>query len=216
VEAGRLFRLGTRGDSVPPSVRFTSMFYLLAIGRSQDAVVEFERALDEDPLNLVGRFQYAFCLQVAGMPARAGAECRRVLALDEHFWLAAYGLSLTCALSGMLPEALYHAEKAYALAPWANNIGVLAGVLKLLRNAPRCEELLEKLGDGRSYGAPIGFVIFHLLCSEPDKAADWAEKAIEQRDPRIAITLRLFDRIWRSSPRWLALARQMNLRDIVT
>ena len=215
VEAERLFRLATRGDSVPPSVRFTSLFYLLPNGRSQDAVAEYERALDEDPLNLVGRFQYAYCLQVAGMPARAAAEYRRVLALDEHFWLAAYGLSLTCALSRMLPEALYHAEQAYALAPWANNIGVLAGVLKLLRNAPRCEELLEKLGDGRSYGAPIGFVIFHLLCSEPDKAADWAEKAIEQRDPRIAITLCLFERIWRSSPRWPALARQMNLRDIV-
>jgi hypothetical protein len=54
-----------------------------------------------------------------------------------------------------------------------------------------------------------------LICSEPDKAADWAEKAIEQRDPRIAGTLRLFPRIWRSSPRWPALARQMNLRDIV-
>ena len=72
VQAERLFRLATRGDSVPPSVRFTSMFYLLPIGRSQDAVVEYERALDEDPLNLVGRFQYAFCLQVAGMPARGG------------------------------------------------------------------------------------------------------------------------------------------------
>ena len=81
--------------------------------------------------------------------------------------------------------------------------------------AKRCSSLYEKLGDGRSYGAPIGFVSFHLMCSEPDEAADWAEKAIEQRDPRIAITLRLFGTIWRSSPRWPALARQMNLRDMV-
>jgi serine/threonine-protein kinase len=214
VEAGRLFRLATRGQSVPPIVRFTSMLYLLPAGRPQDAVAECERALDEDPLNLVGRFQYAFCLHVAGMPARAAAEYRRVLALDENFWIAAYGLSVTCALSGMLPEALHYAEKAYALAPWLmNHIGALAGVLKLQGDARRAEEILGKLGDGESYGVPIGFVIFHLLCSEPDKAADWAENAIEQRYPTIAVTLRLFGTIWRSSPRWPALARQMNLSD---
>jgi serine/threonine protein kinase len=215
VEAERLFRLARRGVSVPPIVRFTSMLYLLPVGRIQDAVAEYEHALDEDPLNLVGRFQFAYCLQVAGMSAQAATEYRRILALDENFWLAAHGLTFTCALSGMLPEALHYAEKAYALAPNANNIGALAGVLKLRGNSRRAEEMLEKLGDGRSHGAPIGFVIFYLLCSEPDKAADWAEKAIEQRDPRIAITLRLFGTVWRSSPRWPALARQMNLRDMV-
>jgi len=216
VEAERLFRLARRGDSVPPTVRFTSMLYLLPVGRVQEAVAEYERALDEDPLNLVGRFQFAFCLQVAGMPARAATEFRRVLALDENFWIAAYGLSVVCVLSGMLPEALHYAEKAYALAPWAPyTIGTLAGVLKMQGDARRAEEILGKLGDGSSYGAPIGFLIFHLLRAEPDKAADWAEKAIEQRHPQMPSNLRLFDSIWRSSPRWAGVARQMNLRDMV-
>src|SRR5438067_462521 len=49
VEADRLFRLATRGDSVPPIVRFTSMLYLLPVGRLQEAVAEYARALDEDP-----------------------------------------------------------------------------------------------------------------------------------------------------------------------
>jgi len=216
VEAGRLFRLATRGDSVPPTVRFTSMLYLLPVGRVQEAVAEYERALAEDPLNLVGRFQYAFCLQVAGMPARAAAEYRRVLALDEHFWLAAYGLSVTCALGGMLPEARHYAEQAYAIAPWAaNHIGMLAGVLRLQGDESRAAEILEKLGDGESYGAAIGFQLFHLLCSETDKAAPWVEKAIKQRHPQVPSTLCLFGTIWRSSPQWPALARQMNLRDVV-
>ena len=57
----------------------------------------------EDPLNLVGRFQLALCLQTSGMQAQATTEFRRVLALDGNFWLAAYGLSITCALNGMLP-----------------------------------------------------------------------------------------------------------------
>ena len=216
VESERLFRLATRGDSVPPIVRFTSMMYLVPVGRYQEAVAEHERALNEDPLNLVGRFQLAFCLQAAGMPAQAATEFRRLLALDANFWLAAYGLSITSALNGILPEALDYAEKAHAVAPWAtSNTGLLAGVLKLHGDVRRADEMLEELGDGRSYGGPIGFVIFHLVCSQPDRAADWAEKAIQQRDPRIAVTLRLFAPILRSSPRWPALAKQMNLRDMV-
>jgi hypothetical protein len=150
------------------------------------------------------------------MRVRAAAEYRRVLALDENFWIAAYGLSVTCALSGMLPEALHYAEKAHALAPWVpNHIGTLAGVLKLQGETRRAEEILGKLGDGGSYGAPIGFQIFHLLCSETDKAAHWAEKAIEQRHPQMPSTLRLFESVWKSSPRWPALARKVNLTDMV-
>jgi TolB-like protein len=212
-EAHRLFRLATRGDSVAPIIRFTSLLSLVPVGRSQEAVAEFERALQEDPLNLVGRFQLGFCLLVAGMPAQAEMEFRRLLDIDATFWPAFHGLTMTFALEGRLPEAIDPAERAFALAPWSSNTaGALAGLLRLRGDTRRAEETLGKLA-GQSAGSPIGFVIFHLLCSEPDKAADWAEKAIEQRDPRIATTLRLFPRIWRSSPRWPALARQMNLSD---
>ena len=89
MEAERLFRLARRGDSVPPIVRFTSIFYLLAVGRSHDAVVD-ERALEEDPLNLVGRFQYAFCLPGCRMPASPAAKYRRVLASTRTSRIAAY------------------------------------------------------------------------------------------------------------------------------
>jgi hypothetical protein len=59
---------------VPPIVRFMSMMHLLPVGRLQEAVAEHERALNEDPLNLVGRFQLAMCPQTAGMPAQAATE----------------------------------------------------------------------------------------------------------------------------------------------
>ena len=60
--------------------------------------------------------------------------------------------------------------------------------------------------------APIGMVVYHLLCSELDAAADWYEKIVEQREPfavmyaRTAIVAPL-----RSSARWLSLAKTMNL-----
>jgi serine/threonine-protein kinase len=211
-ESERLFRVAMSGDSTPPIVRFLSMFYLLPVGRLQDAVQEHERALKEDPLNLVGRFQLAACLQSAGMETQAATEFRRVLSFDEGFWLAAFGLSMDYALRGMLSEAITFAERAYALAPWSTNtVGTLAGLLRVSGDTNRAEEVLRRLGAGDTYGGPVGFVLFHLLCSEPDKAADWAEKAIAQRDPRITVTLSFFGKIWRSHPRSASLARRMNL-----
>ena len=72
--------------------------------------------------------------------------------------------------------------------------------------------MLETLGDGAAFGAPFGFVYCHLVCSEIEQAADWAEKAIERREPWAVFlaTLALAKDLRRSS-RWPALAKMMNL-----
>ena len=86
----------------------------------------------------------------------------------------------------MHAEALALAEKAYSFMPGAPNvIGLLAGLLMLTGDTSRAEALLPKLGDGRNYGIPVGFAIFHLLCGEIDRVADWTEQAIEQRHPLV-------------------------------
>ena len=62
-EAERLFRLAMARDPVPPDVRNVyGYFYLLSIGRTEDAIQENERALQEDPLNLVFRLILAYAL----------------------------------------------------------------------------------------------------------------------------------------------------------
>jgi len=60
--------------------------------------------------------------------------------------------------------------------------------------------------------APSGRMIYHLLCSEIDAAADWYEKAIESRAPWAALWASAgFLKPLRSSPRWPKLASMMNL-----
>jgi hypothetical protein len=53
---------------------------------------------------------------------------------------------------------------------------------------------------------------YHLVRSEIDAAADWAEKAIRQREPLVIYLLlvSLAEELRRSS-RWPALAKMMNL-----
>jgi hypothetical protein len=107
----------------------------------------------------------------------------------------------------------FPAEKAHSVWPLATHvIGLLAGLLVRTGNASRAETLLEQLGPGEKYGAPFGLMVFHLICSEIDKAAEWAEKAIEQGDFRLIITMsQPILKDLRLSSRWPRLSRRMDL-----
>jgi serine/threonine-protein kinase len=212
-EAERRFHLAMAREPVAPSVRQQyGIAHLYFIGRPADAAKEIERALEDDPLNPLWRQALGFCLMAAGKEAEATTELRRILDLDENYHLAYSHLAVIETSCGRPAEALTLIEKAYALAPWLHgNSGLRAGLLIRAGDANLAPETLERLGDGQAYGAPLGFMTFHLVCQEIDKAADWAEKGIGQRDPAVIFFLRgPLARDLRSSTRWPALARMMN------
>jgi tetratricopeptide (TPR) repeat protein len=212
-EAGRLFAMATAGGPLTGGARSRYGYYLLFTGRTEAGLKEHEGAVEGDPLNLTIRSMFSVALIAAGRAAEAASECRRILELDENYHLGHLYLSLTYAGQGDIKEALASAEKAYSLAPWArSSTGYLAGLLKLTGDTGRAQQLLEKLGDGTDYGAPFGFVYYHLVCSEIEQAAEWVEKAIEQREPTIRFLLLLpLAKDLRQSSRWPALAKMMNL-----
>jgi hypothetical protein len=87
-------------------------------------------------------------------------------------------------------------------------VGALAGILACLGERDRAEQLAGNIPKT----APVGWVLFHRFCSNMEAAADWYEKAIEQRHPAAAWWSRsaLFKPL-RESPRWPKLAKMMNL-----
>jgi eukaryotic-like serine/threonine-protein kinase len=210
-EAGLHFQMALARDSVPPKTLYWYGFYhLLPMGRYREAVDEHERALKEDPLNLVCRSQLGICLLYAGRQEEAVTELHKALELDGNFPTALAFLALVHTVRGMTAEALMFAERAYSLrSSFAPGIGLLAGLLARTGDLRRAEEVLKKLGDGQAHQTAIGFVNFHLVCGQTDKAADWAEKAIEQRHPLIFLHLR--NPLWQSSSEWQALMNSLNL-----
>jgi Tfp pilus assembly protein PilF len=212
-EAERLFKLALASEPVSTLVRQLYGLYLLNSGRAKAAAKEMERSLQEDPLNLFFRISFASCRIGAGQDADAARELQRILELDENYYMAHVLLSAVQYQRGELAEALASAEKAHSLAPWHPGVcGALAGFLRLTADSKRAQAILAKLGDGTAYGTPFGLFYYHLVCSEFDQAADWAEKAIEQRAPPILIDLRSpAAEALRRSARWPKLAKMMNL-----
>lgn len=63
-EAARRFELAMAADPVPSQVRrHHALYYLLPTGRYAEAAEECVSALQEDPLNVMGRVRYAQCLR---------------------------------------------------------------------------------------------------------------------------------------------------------
>jgi serine/threonine-protein kinase len=219
-EAERLFRSAMASNPVSripvsPMVHWLAGHYLFSIGDFTPAIQEIERALEADPLNISYRRSLAFCMLGAGREAEAAEQGRRNVEFDENEYWSYFLLSLIHAQRGDLEEAVQLARKAYSLAPWfLPVVAILAGVLMRRGDAGEAATVLHKLGDGQAYGAPLAFVIYHLLCSQMDLAADWTEKAIEQRDAAVTSYLQLPQlKELRRSSRWPALAKMMNLPD---
>ena len=214
-EAARRFERAMAGEPVPSEVRrYYALYYLLPVGRSAEAAEECARALQEDPLNLMGRLRLAQCLRAAGRNADAARELRRVLELDETLWFTHFILGLDHLVDGQRAEALTYAQRASALAPWSPVAkGLLAAALRGNEDVQRSDELLEQLRNSVAYGAPLGLATFHLACSEIDASADWTERAIAERHPAIFFFLRAHGHALLRSARWPALAGMLNLPD---
>jgi TolB-like protein/Tfp pilus assembly protein PilF len=215
-EAERRFTLVIASDAASPwALSFLGGVYLLALGRRKEAAEQQERAVQGDPLHPTIRVSIAMCLGTAGRYAEAEAHLRQILDWDPNFASAYSYLASLYAARRMFVEALPFVEKAYSLAPWGPLVtGVYAGLLIRTGEPVRARELVQALGSGQAYGTPFGLAIFHMICGEIDLAADWIEKAIEERFPAVGHWLQsAIAEPLRASPRWPKLAALMNLPD---
>lgn len=215
-QAERWFELAMAGETVPPSVRYCyAFYYLLPLGRLDQAVRELDLALESDPLNMAMHIGLINGLHAAGLDHRAIAESKKALKADAGRWNTHLALARIYANRGEMPQALEAAETAYKMASWNPRVtAVLAAVLKLSGDSGRAKTLAAKLkaAVGESSGTPMALAVFHAMCAEAGKAADWLERAIEQRDPAVVGYLRTpLLKTVRSSARWPALAKLMHL-----
>jgi tetratricopeptide (TPR) repeat protein len=212
-EAERQFRLALANDAAPAQVhRYYAHYCLMPVGRAGEAVDQGAINLREDPLNLAARAEYSVSLRAAGRKADGDDELRHVLELDATFWFPYFMLAVNHALDGNFEDALMRAEQGYRAAPWFTPVaGALAALLERSGETSRAEALRRTLWPEKGDGDPIAPAIYHLLRGDLESVADWTEKAIELRQPAVLFFVNGHATALRSSPRWPALARLMNL-----
>jgi len=217
-EADRRFRLAFAHGPVSIDVRWQrTNFFLAHAGRAPEGVEDLSLARAEDPLNPAVLWTLAVALRAARRDAEADALYEEVVDMDVGYMssIAAVVLSGNHLARGAIQESLHFAEMAYARSPqspWA--IGQLAGALARDGQLERSNVLADQLRPGTAFGAPFGLALVALGAGDLDQAADWLEKAIEQRDMWVSFLLNVGNiggRAMWSSPRWPPLASLMNV-----
>ena len=185
--------------------------YLRGLGRFEESAAEMGRAVQHDPLNATWHAIWGAHLFDANRFDQAIDEGRRAVELEPNYFIAQHLLGEAYWTAGQWNEAMAAFERAYQLAPWwPITAGWFAALLSLRDQRTRARQIVMEMGD-----SPIplwGRVVYHLLTSDLDAAADWYDRMIEHRDPfalvyaRAAVSAPL-----RAHPRWPELAARMRL-----
>lgn len=216
-EAERRFQLAVARGPVAPYVRwYYSYTYLVPMGRIRESVSECMLGIENDPLNFMGGFHYAGALLAEGNAKAGEAYLGQLSELHSSLYQPYYMLALSQAIRGLHKEALKSAEKAYSLAGWSTTTkGLFGGLLRRAGESNRADELYRELLPGDRIGTEMGLTLFHIGCSEMDRAAEWAEKAVEGGDTRMILVItfvRAFrSDILRSDVRWAAILHRLGI-----
>jgi serine/threonine-protein kinase len=205
------FTIATAGTA-PAEAHWTyASLYLQPLGKLDEAVEQMQRAVERDPLNAMWRGILASHLTHAERYDDAIEEATRATRLDATHLVPYTTLGETYLTLGRWEEAVAALEAAHRIAPDFGLVaGWLAAALERAGQEARAAEVLASLADKPR--RPVGMALYHVLCGDQEAAADWYERAIEQRDPfALVFADGPLARDLRQTPRWARIAATMKL-----
>jgi TolB-like protein/Tfp pilus assembly protein PilF len=182
-------------------------------GNAEGAIKLAEHAVEEDPLDVWAHMNLHAYLQAAGRDDEALEQLKKVVELDPNQVVALASMVMIHADKGEIAQALKIAWRAYAVGRWfPDTVGLLAALLQRNGEEEESRSIAKELGSGEALGDARAHALFHLICGEIDKAADWVEKAIKQRDSSMRFYLGfVICKGLRASHRWPKIAKMVNL-----
>lgn len=182
-EAEHLLALDLSPDSATVHRLFGS--YLAAAGNTENALKEFERARELDPVSLIIHVEMAWALYMARDFSRAAEESWRALVMEPKFAPAQHTLGLAYERMGMTEEAIVELRNARACS--GDHPAVVAALAHTYGTAGKTQEALESLSELHALGehryvSPYWYGILYAGLDSRDAAFEWLYKAIRGRD----------------------------------
>lgn len=187
--------------------------YLSAMGRFEEALNEYARALELDPLSPIIANNAVHAYSFSRDFEKAAAHCRKVIAMAGRFPNAHSDLGMALLALGRTEEAIAELETAFHLGGGPiNGRGRLAyGYAKTGRAAEARGLLRAMIHDhAQDGGGVLAVAIAHIGLGEQDQALDWLERAKAERAPYLRSIWKdpVFDDL-RSQERFKRLLRDM-------
>ncbi|HWE53530.1 MAG TPA: protein kinase [Bryobacteraceae bacterium] len=205
-------RQALAADPVAGSIRHRyAQFYLLPLGRTEDAITQCRLALETDPLSLPLHFCMACCLYTARRYKETIDYARKAIEIDPNFYFMWATMGLAQLHAGLVQDALESLQRAVALAPWFEmGRAYLAAAACEAGDRKAGLDYAQKLA--ASNRQMTGAALCFGAAGEVDSMFDALHEAWLQRDWNLLFvqSAPFFDP-YRADPRYQALLQSMNL-----
>jgi tetratricopeptide (TPR) repeat protein len=189
--------------------------YLIAMGRTEESLVEMRRALELDPVSLIINTGLGWHLYFARRYDQAIEQYRKTLELDPNFSVAYLTLGEAYVQKARYQEAFAAFDKAMA-AHKGRAIAVLGHALATAGHRDKARQVLSQLKElaKQTYICPYNFAVVHAGLGDKDRALLWLERAYEERSIRLVFLQRdpVFDSL-RSDLRFQQLLHRLGFVD---
>ncbi|MEP6903473.1 MAG: DPP IV N-terminal domain-containing protein, partial [Actinomycetota bacterium] len=157
--------------------------FLTSRERFDEAIIEFERARELDPLSLITKTISGYPFYYSRQFEKAAEHFAEVIAMDENYSVAHFRLGLTYAQLGEFEKAIIELEKSTRLSGDRDVVAALGYVHGLTGNSAEAKIALDELNERGKKGFVSAYdkVIVYAGTGDAENALDWLEKAYEER-----------------------------------
>jgi eukaryotic-like serine/threonine-protein kinase len=196
---------------------FYAQSYLNATGRHQEAIREFHRALELDPMSPIINANLGVAYYYAQEFDRSIQQQQKTLQLFPNFWVASSRLIAAYEMKGMYREAIaQRAELApggYPFRPDPQELSALENALAEQGPKGYWRESLKilKARSRKFYISPLLYARHYAMAGEKDQALLWLQRAFEEKDSSLEL-IQVEPNLdsLRSDPRFQALVQRLN------
>lgn len=195
-----------------PEARLYYSHLLNLLGRREEARIQGETGLKQDPVNPLVISLYAIDLYMFRQYEESIKMANEAVALDPSAILALSAVGYSSSKLGKPADVVEAFKKVYNY-QYPN----VAHAFKPANNEAEALKILHAEADtlvrqrDKTYILPIDITQFYLFAGDTQNAMIWINKAFEEKDPNLPyILMPLFDPV-RNDPRFQEIARKMNL-----
>jgi eukaryotic-like serine/threonine-protein kinase len=210
------FRRAIRLDPNYAPAHHWYCWFLLAMGRFDEAIEAGKRALAIDPLALPINMAIGKAYFYARRFDESVTQSQKTLEMDPGFMPALFYLARAYYEVGNNREAIEIAEKLVAASGGLPSLTAFFGYMCTGGKSDESRKILETLlpltSSGEVYISPFAMALIYAGLGETDKALQWLEKAYAERSLLIVYLAvdPAFDNL-RSEPRFQKLLQQIGL-----
>jgi eukaryotic-like serine/threonine-protein kinase len=214
--AEREFRRAIALTPSYPTAHQWYAYYLVSLGRSEEALAETRLARTLDPLSRIINTGEGDVLYYSRRYKDAIAQLRRTLDLDPDFVMAHVTLGLAYLAKGMHAEAVAELETAARLTARRQWVDLLAYAYAAAGQRDRVRAIVRELTElSRREHTPLPSTspFINLALADTAQALASLERAVDRHEPWLVVLLAtdpLFDPL-RSAPRFTRLLERVGL-----